>query len=323
MPAPKVSEEEFIKLFKDYASPARVAEIIGTDVRAVHYRRRSIEKKRGIDLLALSPPQKTLQDELNKKLGVKIPRSLFLEVENGTVIVASDCHYWPGEPTLAHKALVKLTKELKPKAVILNGDVLDGARISRHDPLYGTNPPTVKQEIDVCVERLGEIEKAYNNAALIWLYGNHDTRLWRYIHMNAPEVSGMPGTDIFDYFPGWRHSYILDINNNTIVKHRWHNGVHATYNNVLKGFGHNIVTGHLHRLCVTPWNGYNNSGRRYGVDTGTLAEPSDECFAYLEGNPTPWGSGFVVLTFRDHQLVHPEICEVANGAAWFRGEKVL
>jgi len=323
VPAPKVSEEEFIKLFKDYASPARVAEIIGTDVRAVHYRRRSIEKKRGIDLLALSPPQKTLQDELNKKLGVKIPRSLFLEVENGTVIVASDCHYWPGEPTLAHKALVKLTKELKPKAVILNGDVLDGARISRHDPLYGTNPPTVKQEIDVCVERLGEIEKAYNNAALIWLYGNHDTRLWRYIHMNAPEVSGMPGTDIFDYFPGWRHSYILDINNNTIVKHRWHNGVHATYNNVLKGFGHNIVTGHLHRLCVTPWNGYNNSGRRYGVDTGTLAEPSDECFAYLEGNPTPWGSGFVVLTFRDHQLVHPEICEVANGAAWFRGEKVL
>jgi predicted phosphodiesterase len=323
VPAPKVSEEEFIKLFNDYASPARVAEVLGTDVRAVHYRRRSIEKRRGIDLLALSPPQKTLQDELNKKLGVKIPRSLFLEVENGTVIVASDCHYWPGEPTLAHKALVKLTKELKPKAVILNGDVLDGARISRHDPLYGTNPPTVKQEIDVCVERLGEIEKAYNNAALIWLYGNHDTRLWRYIHMNAPEVSGMPGTDIFDYFPGWRHSYILDINNNTIVKHRWHNGVHATYNNVLKGFGHNIVTGHLHRLCVTPWNGYNNSGRRYGVDTGTLAEPSDECFAYLEGNPTPWGSGFVVLTFRDHQLVHPEICEVANGAAWFRGEKVL
>jgi predicted phosphodiesterase len=320
VPAPKVSEEEFIKLFNDYASPARVAEVLGTDVRAVHYRRRSIEKRRGIDLLALSPPQKTLQDELNKKLGVKIPRSLFLEVENGTVIVASDCHYWPGEPTLAHKALVKLTKELKPKAVILNGDVLDGARISRHDPLYGTNPPTVKQEIDVCVERLGEIEKAYNNAALIWLYGNHDTRLWRYIHMNAPEVSGMPGTDIFDYFPGWRHSYILDINNNTIVKHRWHNGIHATYNNVLKG-GRNIVTGHLHRLCITPWGDYN--GRRYGIDSGTLAEPEDESFAYLEGNPTPWASGFVVLTFRDHQLVHPEVCEVANGAAWFRGEKVL
>ena len=135
MASPKVSEEEFIKLFRQYASPSKIAEILDVNIRAVYYRRKRIEKARGIDLLSLSPPQKVLQDNLNAQIGLKIPRSLFFEVENGTVIVASDCHYWPGEATLAHKALVKLIKELKPKAVILNGDVLDGARVSRHDPL--------------------------------------------------------------------------------------------------------------------------------------------------------------------------------------------
>lgn len=95
--------------------------------------------------------------------------------------------------------------------------------------------------------------------------------------------------------------------------------IHATYNNALKG-GLTIVTGHLHRLAVTPWADYN--GRRYGVDTGTLADPLGPQFEYLENNPTPWCSGFAVLTFRDGQLLPPELVEVIDGTAYFRGQKV-
>jgi len=89
--------------------------------------------------------------------------------------------------------------------------------------------------------------------------------------------------------------------------------------NTLKS-GRSIVTGHLHQLKVTPWTDYN--GRRYGVDTGTLAEPGGDQFAYCEENPVNWCSGFCVLTFKNGMLLPPELCEVINGVAYFRGEKV-
>lgn len=319
MTKPRISDQEFAQLFKETGSPQRVADATGVSVRSVYNRRKTIENRYGIDLSSCANNNSESGKKLNYGIKTSIPKKLSFDCPDGTIVVGSDAHYWPGEPSVAHKAFVKIIKELKPKAVILNGDVVDGARVSRHDPLYGTTPPSIKQEIEVCQERLGEIEKAFKSAALIWTYGNHDTRLWRYLRMNAPEVEGMPGTDIFDYFPGWRHGYLVEINNDTIVKHRWHNGVHATYNNTLKS-GRSIVTGHLHRLQVACWGDYN--GRRYGVDTGCLADIDDEAFAYTEGNSVPWASGFAVLTFKDSQLLPPELCEVINGVAYFRGKPV-
>ena len=207
--------------------------------------------------------------------------------------------------------------DFKPKTILLNGDVFDGARISRHAALMGTNPPTPKQEIEACQDRLTEIANASKNATKLWTYGNHDCRLFSYIATHADAL--MEFSDLFSYFPGWHTGWRVDINNSVIIKHRWHNGQHATYNNALKS-GRSIVTGHLHKLMVTPWVDYN--GRRYGVDSGTLAEPSGDQFVYTEENPVNWCSGFVVLTFKNGMLLPPELCEVINGVAYFRGEKV-
>jgi predicted MPP superfamily phosphohydrolase len=310
----KVSEEEFISLFQQHGSPKEVARIIGTSEKAVYLRRARIQRTHNITLESFAASQKSVVSTTIRK------NEITYEAKKQTIIVASDCHYWPGEATVAHKAFIKLCKQLKPGAIVLNGDVFDGARVSRHDPLYKNDTPTVKQELEVCQERLGEIEKASHNSKLFWLYGNHDTRLWRYMRINAPECEGAFGADLFDYFPGWHCGYVMHINQNTVIKHRWHNGVHATYNNVLKS-GRNIVTGHLHRLQVTSWGDYN--GRRYGIDTGTLAEPGGEQFAYLEGNPTAWASGFAVLTFDEAgMLLPPELVEVIGETAYFRGKPV-
>ncbi len=310
----KVSDEEFIRLFQEHGSPKKVADIIGVAEKSVYSRRDRIMRATGISLNSFAAKQTSISKATIRR------NEIHFEVRNQTILVASDCHYWPGESTVAHKAFIKLCKQIKPAAIVLNGDVFDGAKISRHDPLYRNETPSVKQELEVCQERLGEIEKASHNSKLFWLYGNHDTRLWRYMRINAPEVEGAFGADLFDYFPGWHCGYLMHVNNNTVIKHRWHNGVHATYNNVLKG-GRSIVTGHLHRLQVSAWGDYN--GRRYGVDTGTLAEPQGEQFAYLEGNPVPWASGFAVLTFdKEGMLLPPELCEVIGETAYFRGKAI-
>jgi hypothetical protein len=124
---------------------------------------------------------------------------------------------------------------------------------------------------------------------------------------------------LFDYFPGWKTCWRIDVNDDLVIKHRWSGGIHSNFNNVLKS-GKSIVTGHLHMLKVSPFSDFN--GRRWGVDSGTLAEPYGDQFTYTEMNPVNWCSGFAVLTIKDGMLLPPELCEVLNGVAYFRGEPV-
>jgi hypothetical protein len=47
---------------------------------------------------------------------------------------------------------------------------------------------------------------------------------------------------------------------------------------------------------------------RYGIDTGTLAEPYGPQFEdYTEQGPLNWRSGFAVLSFVDGKLLLPEL----------------
>jgi hypothetical protein len=55
------------------------------------------------------------------------------------------------------------------------------------------------------------------------------------------------------------------------------------FHNATLWAGRNIITSHLHSLKVTPFSDYN--GARFGVDTGTLANPYSEQFNYQEDNP--------------------------------------
>ena len=86
--------------------------------------------------------------------------------------------------------------------------------------------------------------------------------------------------------------------------------------------GKTIITGHLHSLKVTPFDDYN--GTRWGVDTGTLADPKGPQFQdYLEANPVNWRSGFIVLTFQDGKLLWPEVARVVDETTIdFRGKLV-
>jgi hypothetical protein len=216
--------------------------------------------------------------------------------------------------------LIKVIKAVKPKMVIMNGDVFDGASISRH-PVSGWNStPSVKQELEACQERLGEVEKAAKGAALHWTWGNHDMRFNARLAAQVGDTwKGVEGMDLRDHFPRWKFSTSVMVNDKVMIKHRYHNGIHAVYNNTLKS-GVSIVTGHLHSLKVTPWTDYN--GTRYGVDTGTLAFIDGSQFDYAEDSPKNWRSGFAILHFIDGQIMPPELVQVIGDQFYFRGELI-
>jgi predicted phosphodiesterase len=313
-----VSEQEFIRTWTKYGSGPQVAEALGLTLRSVMRRRKEIEQRQGIVLHA------------DQGSGSKENRAFFhrhhmaradAKLYNGKIFIASDCHYHPGEPSVAHKAFVKLIKQHKPDIICLNGDVFDGATISRYPKAAwdAVRPPTVKEELEAVADRLHEIESVAGNALKVWTIGNHDLRYEARLCQAAPEYEGVQGFALRDHFPGWQHCLSMMVNDTLMVKHRYHNGIHATYNNTVKA-GLHIATGHLHRLQATIWSDYR--GSRFGIDSGTLAEVDGEHMSYGEDNPKNHASGFVVLTFVDGELVYPEFCYVLNGEAYFRGQKV-
>ena len=314
MPAPTCSDQEFIRVWNTCRSSPRVAKALGIASACVVRRRRAIEKRHGIQL--------DTEDHYGRKEFQHKPSCearATVELLNGTVVIASDAHYWPGEPTVAHQAFVRVIKQIKPDIVVMNGDVLDGASISSHDRFGWEELPSVADELKAVKDRMSEIERAAKGARLLKTRGNHCLRFDKRIATKAPEFNGIDGFRLADHLPAWPETWSIWINDEVVIKHRHHNGLHATWNNALRG-GKTICTGHLHRLQVTCLNDYN--GTRYGVDTGTLADPWGPQFEYMEDGVRNWNAGFAVLTFVDGKLIHPELCHVMNGKAYFRGREV-
>src|SRR6185437_8032436 len=139
---------------------------------SVMTKRAGLEKRIG---RAIKAPPENAKPRSEYGAG-QVPGRLQLKLHDGVMLVASDAHYWPGEASTAHRAFVKFCKELKPKIVVMNGDVLDGSTISRHAPIGWESRPSLIQEIEACADRLGEIVKAAEGAQYVWPLGNHDAR---------------------------------------------------------------------------------------------------------------------------------------------------
>ena len=310
--APSCSEDEFIKIWKEVASPAEIARRLGVGVRTVNKRRRRIEKNRGIKLNSSMHSSESVVEITPPRLG--------FDFADGSVIVFSDAHFWPETDTTAYRALLKFVADIKPKAVVCNGDAFDGSSISRHPPIGWETLPTVKQELDAVEDHLTRIQDISGKAELFWPLGNHDARYETKLATNAPEYRGVINFHLKDHFERWRPSWSVWINN-TVFKHRFKGGEHAAWNNVIRS-GKNIATGHLHQLWYRAYRDYN--GVRYGIDCGTLADVEGPQFVdYTEDNPKTWNSGFFVLSYRNGVMLQPEMVIVVDeGVVEFRGQQI-
>jgi len=306
---PVCSDEEFIELWDIHKSGKKIADILKISERRVLHRRRRLEEKNSIELKSADPrgiryekEPVTIQHGVRHNLGML----------NGVIIVFSDAHFWPGIRSTAFQGLLWAINELQPKAIINNGDCFDGASISRFPRLGYDNKPSVIGELKACEASLEEIEtaaKAGNRQCkLVWTLGNHDARFENTLANRVPEFANIKGFTLRDHFPAWIHSWSCQPNDDIVVKHRWKGGIHAVYNNTVAS-GKSYVTGHLHSLKCVPYTDLN--GVRYGIDTGTLAEPTGPQFIdYLEDSPTNWRSGFAVLTLWNGHLLQPELVQV-------------
>ncbi len=311
----KVAEQEFVATWKRLGSPIKVSQALGLTIRHV-YARRDRLAKRGIVLHTADFGQPNIA---YPEAALKFERKRDFEIINGTVIFFTDPHFYPDHNEKPLKDLCGLIRDLKPKAVICGGDALDGTQISRYDPTRGFHmPPDLKEQVDCMKASLGEVQKAAGKGCILAMtLGNHDTRLSRYLAVNAPHWKDMPGSKLEDYIPAWPLSWTIRLNKSAVIRHRNQPGMlHLQAQKA----GCHYIHGHTHNLNVHSTPQY--YGFLYSVDGGSFADPNSDAFDYTE-DAKPHIQGYVVMTYKDRKLMRPEIAEIdGKGVTEFRGSRL-
>ena len=302
-------------------------------MKTIPSRQRRSPSLKTAEKMAVRPPVPSRPPVPNRNSGQKYMREkarVVIPAQDGCIFVVSDQHYFPGDPpTPAHLASLLLAEQLKPFAIIANGDAIDGASISRWPVSSFTelgNRPAISLELNEVVERFKEYEEL-STRWCIWNLGNHDARFETRLAERVPEYAGVNGFTLKDHFPGWIPAWstlVVSPSNEplVVVKHRFKGGEYSAYNNTMKA-GISIVTGHDHRLWIKPITDYR--GMRWGVDAGTMSDIHSPHFVnYTEDNPVDWQSGFAILHFRDGKLTGPELVWVLPNErrALFRGDVI-
>jgi hypothetical protein len=304
------TDDQFAALwFEHGCSPAAVTVATGLNRRTVYERADQIRAK-GRDLPTISQNPGYLRPMWT------YPRERRLDLADAVVMIASDLHMWPQSlqprPPI-QDVFLGLAHELKPTAIILNGDVIDATRISRHAQIRGMKTPTVTEEADALLAFCNELPAARHRHVT---FGNHDIRVDNYLAAAANELADWSGK-LSDRIGGWEWSYSVILNDDVEVRHDWHGGIHAAYNNVSRA-GISFVTGHTHHLECKSYR--DRRGVRYGIECGMLNDPLGPQWEWVHGRPTRWQAGFVVLTFDEEgRLLPPELCQWVDGRALFRG----
>lgn len=330
MPQPRLSNDRLLGIYqavKDHGSIALASDALREPYNTVGKVYREARRILQLPEVRRDPRAVTMANAIAARTARAMefedeaPNDLALEVPitDGVVVAFGDAHWrsLKQSRSLAHEGLLNLLRHLKPTHLFAMGDMMDLAAIGRHGTVMWEDRPTVMDEIGAAQTHLAEIRERAGDPDCIWIRGNHDDRFEKFLSNNAAAFAEMPGARLEDHFSEWDLAWRVDVPGVLVAMHGWHNGIHAAHNNVVKA-GLSTITGHTHQLVVRPHQDF--TGRRWGIETGTLADPNWPQFAYCLGATQKAAPGFAVLTIRGGRLLQPETAEVVDGVCWFRGE---
>jgi len=165
------------------------------------------------------------------------------------ILFIPDSHV-PYEDKDAFQLMLKAGKVFKPDHCVILGDFIDCYTVSSHSK-HPDRSLKLKEEVDATIAALEKVKEigAKNN---VFVAGNHEDRLERYLKDKAPELFhfiSIPKIlflkDMgFKYVP-YKQSYRIGKMN---VTHDCGNAGRFAHYKSLDTFQHNVIIGHTHRM---------------------------------------------------------------------------
>ena len=106
-------------------------------------------------------------------------------ISQSKTLIISDLHI-PYQDNEAIQKAINYGKEKKVNCILINGDVLDFAGISRHQPDWRQR--RVNEEFEATRVFFNSLREHFPKAKIVFKYGNHDERFEKYLFLKAPEI---------------------------------------------------------------------------------------------------------------------------------------
>ena len=126
----------------------------------------------------------------NQKIEFKMPESYAetfdaYEIKQSRILILSDLHF-PYQDNKAIQLAINYGKEKGVNCILINGDLIDFATISRHERDWRHR--SVAVEFNAVREFLQELRKHFPKAKIVFKEGNHDERWEKWLFLKAPEI---------------------------------------------------------------------------------------------------------------------------------------
>lgn len=244
-----------------------------------------------------------------------------------TALIVPDAHL-PFHNEKHYNLMLKVAKDMGakkagPDEITILGDFADFYAVNSH----GTHQKMNKyqhliKEIDVVKKKLDELDRLFPKANKVYICGNHEYRLERYIQNRCPELFGY--LELIDLFelrsrPGWKY-----------IKYgprQAHNVLGSKLIARHEPFGPNckttatramasVVFGHIHQ--IQEWQVTSVRGKTYrAMCPGSLVDEKSGAFDYVS-HPN-WASGFGVAHVISSGDFFYHTCHIVNNRTVFNG----
>lgn len=240
-------------------------------------------------------------------------------------VIIPDTHF-PYHDRKAWSLFKKAISKLDPSEIVFLGDFADFFAVSSH----GTHPqvlPMLVDEVQAIKNEFDWFDKTFPNALKVFIEGNHENRLERYLVDRAPALFGVTETEnvltisgrskwkFIPYGPNQKYSILgshLKARHQPIA-----NNACLTARKAMSS----IVYGHIHRI---------ESGYSVGLDgtqhvafsCGWLGDKKkDKIFGYVK-NHHDWQLGFALVFVDGKKFYHQIIPILDDYTCVVNGEKI-
>jgi predicted phosphodiesterase len=110
-------------------------------------------------------------------------------ISQSKTLIISDLHI-PYQDNEAIQKAINYGKEKKVNCILINGDVLDFAGISRHEKDWRQR--SVHEEFEATRIFLSSLREHFPKAKIVFKLGNHDERWEKWLFLKAPEIFDDP-----------------------------------------------------------------------------------------------------------------------------------
>jgi predicted phosphodiesterase len=171
------------KIFKENKLQFKSVETVRSLIRAYRGKYGATNKKQYKD-----------NEFFNQKIEFKLPESHAEHydpyiISQSKVLILSDLHF-PYQDNQAIKAAINYGKEQKVNCILINGDLIDFATISRHEKDWRHR--NVAFEFEAVREFLFELRRHFPKAKIVFKEGNHCERWEKWLFLKAPEIFDDP-----------------------------------------------------------------------------------------------------------------------------------